>query len=128
MKAKFEEIYQGREYFFENMAVSLFFNRTFPVVMSREEVWRSYVVFCKVYSFLHFLAILSVEVELPAVIGGPNVPREPFAKGSREAMFHAIVMGARSLLHNQVRRAQIADEFFQNESATLAHMVILLGL
>lgn len=127
IRKKFNDRYQKQEYFFENLAVSLFFYQKYPYATSRENLWKSYISFCKIYSFLHFLAVMSAEVEFPPIIGGPNIPKKPFEPGSREAMFHAIVMGSRALLHDAKLSKMLQESFFRNESATLAHMAILLG-
>ena len=47
--------------------------------------------------------------------------------GNREELFRSLVHVSRSLLHNGAQRSALRDELFQNDSATLAHMAILLG-
>ena len=38
-----------------------------------------------------------------------------------------MVCASRGLMHNTPQKAKLRDEFFQNDSATLAHMAILLS-
>ena len=45
----------------------------------------------------------------------------------KQELFRLTVFASRSLIHNGARQHQLRDEFFQNDSATLAHMAILLG-
>jgi len=47
--------------------------------------------------------------------------------GDRDELFRHMVFASRSLLHNEPRRGHLRDELFQNGSATLAHMAILLS-
>ncbi len=127
IRMRFIDRYQEQSYFFENLAVSLFFSQKYPYVTSREEVWKSFVSFCKIYSFLYFLSIMSTEVEFPPIIGGPNGQKKTFEPGSLESLFHAIVTGSRALLHNSERVTLLQKSFFRREFATLAHIASLLG-
>ena len=47
--------------------------------------------------------------------------------GNRYDLSRSLVHVSRSLLHNGAQRSALRDELFQNDSATLAHMAILLG-
>ncbi len=47
--------------------------------------------------------------------------------GDRAELFRTVVHTSRGLIHNGSRLSALRDEFFQNDSATLAHMAILLG-
>jgi hypothetical protein len=111
-RKRFEENFRGREYFMENLMVSLFFYLHMPHMSSKEELWKSYVNFCNLYAFFRFMAVMSCQEGMP---------------GDRDELFRHIVFASRSLLHNEPRRGHLRDELFQNGSATLAHMAILLS-
>ncbi len=110
-RARFEENFQDRAYFMENLMVTLFFNFQTPNLGSREKLWKSYVDFCNLYSFCRFMAVASC--------------REG-AAGDKAELFRMMVCVSRGLMHNTPQKAKLRDEFFQNHSATLAHMAILL--
>ena len=111
-RKRFEENFRGREYFMENLMVSLFFYLHMPHMSSKEELWKSYVNFCNLYAFFRFMAVMSCQEGMP---------------GDRDELFRHMVFASRSLLHNEPRRGHLRDELFQNGSATLAHMAILLS-
>ena len=67
--------------------------------------------FCNLYSFCRFMAVASC--------------REG-AAGDKAELFRMMVCASRGLMHNTPQKAKLRDEFFQNDSATLAHMAILL--
>ncbi len=108
----FEEVFKGRDYFMENLMVTLFFLWSLPRVDSTETLWKEYVNFCSLYSFYRFMAVMSC--------------REG-ACGDKDELFRLMVYASRKLLHNHFRKTDIQNELFQNDSATLAHMVILLN-
>ncbi len=110
-RARFEENFQDRAYFMENLMVTLFFNLQVPDPVDREKLWKSYVDFCNLYSFFRFMAVASC--------------REG-AAGDKAELFRMMVCASRGLMHNTPQKAKLRDEFFQNHSATLAHMAILL--
>lgn len=95
-------------YFFENLMVAVVLYLLFPAVSSKEELWKGYVSLCNLYSFYRFVAVAGCH-------------RDP----SRARLFHLLVMVNRALLHSIERQVLIRDEFFQHNSATLAHMAIL---
>lgn len=111
-RARYEESFNGREYFMENLMVSLFFQLRYPEVDSLENLWRSYVNFCNLYSIYRFLTVMSCRED---------------AAGDRDELFRVIVYGSRKLIHNGALQAAVRDSFFDNDSATLAHMAILLS-
>ncbi|MDE7220305.1 MAG: flagellin lysine-N-methylase [Oscillospiraceae bacterium] len=111
-RARYEENFRDREYFMENLMVSLFFHLRLPVLSSAEELWKGYVNFCNLYSFYHFMAVMSC--------------REG-AAGDKAELYRMMVCASRGLIHNGARQSSLRDEFFANDSATLAHMAILLG-
>ena len=110
---RFEDRFRGKEYFMENLMVSLFFHLGLPVLDTPEQLWESYVNFCSLYSFYHFMAVMSC--------------REG-AAGDKAELFRLIVQTSRRLIHDNNRRTAFGKEFFKNDSATLAHMAILLGV
>lgn len=110
-QARFAENFKDHEYFMENLMVSLFFHMHLPSVASGEELWKSYVNFCNLYSFYRFMAVMSC--------------REG-ASGDKNELFRLMVCASRGLIHNGVRQAALRDELFQHDSSTLAHMAILL--
>ena len=110
-RERFEKNFGDREYFFENLMVSLLFHLNIPDPTSAEMLWKSYVNFCNLYAFYRFMAVMSC--------------REG-AAGDKEELFRMMVYVSRSLIHNSSRRTALRDELFQNDSATLAHMAVLL--
>lgn len=111
-RARFEERFGDRAYFFENLMVALLFHLDFPDCTSSEALWKSYVNLCNLYAFYRFAAVMSC--------------REG-ATGDREELFRMMVFISRALIHNSSQRAAIRDGLFQHGSATLAHMAVLLG-
>lgn len=106
-----EEVLGDHDWFMENLMVTVFFHLNFPSILSPEELWKSYVNFCNLYSFYRFLAVMSC--------------REGVEDPQTE-LFRLMVFASRTLIHNKSRRTDLRDELFKNDSATLAHMAILL--
>jgi len=111
-RERYQQTFGDREYFMENVMVSLFFHTKIPELSSTDGLWKSYVRFCNLYSIYRFMAVMSCREGTDA---------------SKDELFRSLVMVGRMLLHNNTRETQIRDEFFQNNSATLAHMAVLLG-
>ncbi len=111
-RARFEERFHDRDYFMENLMVSVFFLLHMPSMDSIESLWKSYVNFCDLYAMYRFLSVMSCREGVP---------------GNREELFRLIVFGSRTLIHDGPRQDRLRDELFKNDSATLAHMAILLG-
>lgn len=110
---RFQKNFAGREYFMENLMTAVFFHLHFPDLKDdKTSVWKSYVNFCNLYAFFRFMAVMSC--------------RETSA-GDRDALFRSIVHASRMLLHNSGRMNALRDEFFDHDSATLAHMAVLLS-
>ena len=109
--ARFEERFGGREYFWENLMVTAFFHCHMPYTGSWDELWKGYVSFCNLYAFYRFVSVMSCREGAP---------------GDRDELFRLIVFASRKLVHNVRRQDRLRNEFFQNDSATLAHMAILL--
>lgn len=105
----FDACFGDLDHFWENLAVSTWFHLGYPDVKSPEDMWKSYVNFCNLYGFFRFLAVAGCGLE-----------------PSREKLFHALVMASRSLIHSSVQQNKLRDEFFQHDSATLAHMAVLV--
>lgn len=110
-RTAYEERYGNRDYFMENLMVSIFFHLRMPHMASGEALWKSYVNFCNLYAMYRFLAVLSCQKG---------------SAGDRAELFRMLVFASRALIHNGTRRDQLRDELFQNDSATLPHMAILL--
>ena len=110
-KTRFEKMIEDHDYFMENLLVTAFFYLHIPHMASKEALWRSYVSFCNLYAIYRFVSVMSC--------------REG-AAGDRDELFKMFVFASRSLIHNSSRQDQLRDELFKNDSATLAHMAILL--
>ncbi|MCI9166569.1 MAG: hypothetical protein HFF64_11335 [Oscillospiraceae bacterium] len=110
LEEKLAELLDPSDYFFENLMVSVAFYLHVPDLSNPEDMWKSYVNLCNLYSFFRFAAVCAMEKEV-----------------SRARLFHILGVSSRSLLHNHARQDLLRDEFFENDSATLAHMAILLG-
>lgn len=111
-RSRFEESLGKQEWFWENLMVTLFYNWGMPDCNSPQLLWRSYVSYCNLYSIYHFLSVMSC--------------REG-AAGGREELFRLLVIVSRALLHSAGAMDLLCDRLYQNGSATLAHMAILLG-
>jgi lysine-N-methylase len=111
-RTRYEEYFGNKDFFIENLMVSLFFHLQMPALASREDLWKSYVNFCNLYAFYRFMAVMSCREGIE-----PN----------RDELFRLTVFASRGLIHNGARQTSLQDELFQNDSATLAHMAILLG-
>lgn len=110
LEEKLEELMGHSEHFFENLLVTIAFFLTLPTVKPQEELWKGYVNLCNLYGFYRFAAVCAMDQEV-----------------SRERLFHVLVHVSRSLIHNPGQRSRLRDELFQNDSATLAHMAILVN-
>lgn len=111
-RARFQKQIQNGEYFLENLMVSLFFHLHLPDLSTSDTLWKSYVNFCNLYGFYRFMSVMSC--------------REG-ASGDRDELFRLLVYASRSLIHNNAHQTALRDEFFKNDSATLAHMAILVN-
>jgi len=92
--------------------VSVFFLMRMPDLTSPEALWKSYVNLCNLYAAYRFLSVMSC--------------REGVEDCKRE-LFDLLVLSSRALIHNRNRQNAFRDEFFKNDSATLAHMAVLLS-
>lgn len=110
LEGKLEELLDHSEHFFENLMVSVAFQLVFPNLISPEELWKDYANLCSIYSFFSFAAICGCDKEI-----------------SRERLFHVLVAASRGILHGKNTQNKLQNELFQNDSATLAHMAILVG-
>ncbi len=109
---RFQEQFGSREYFMENLMVALFFQLHFPVLDSPEELWKSYVSFCSLYSVFRFLAVMSCRAA---------------AAGDQDELFRLLVYASRTLIHNGQVQDAVRDMMFETDSSSLAHISILLG-
>ena len=105
----FKAAFSDHEYFFENLMVASALYLSFPDLNSKEELWKSYVSLCNLYSFYRFVSIAGCKTE-----------------ATKERMFHMIVMSSRATLHNRSRFNGFQEQLFKHDSSTLAHMAILL--
>lgn len=110
LDGKLDELLGYSEYFLENLMVSVAFHAAFPNLNSPEELWKSYVNLCNIYSIYRFTSVCAMAQD-----------------ASKARLFHVLVQTSRIILHNKTRQTALRDEFFQNDSATLAHMAILVG-
>ena len=97
------------EPFFENLLVSVFFYLGYPRMGQPEDVWRSYVNLCNLWGLYRFAAVAGYGLE-----------------PTRAGLFRALVMASRCSLHNDQRMGELREELFDNNSATLAHMAVLI--
>ena len=111
-RKRFAQQFAGREYFMENLAVALFFHLGLPNVDDPKALWKSYLNFCSLYSIYRFAAVMSCREGAP---------------GDRETLFRLLVHVSRSLLHSKDMQTNLQDGLFEHDSATLAHMAILVG-
>ncbi len=109
---RFDETLGKQAWFWENLMVTLFFNWRMPDCNSPERLWHSYVNFCNMYSIYRFLSVMSCREE---------------SSGNRDELFRLLVIVSRALLHSSGAMDLLSDQLFQHESATLAHMAILLS-
>jgi len=105
------ERFGHREYFMENLMVSVFFYLSLPYVDNPETLWKSYVNFCNLYAVYRFIAVMSCR---------------DGASGDRDELFRLIVTISRVLIYGPGNRNRLRDDFFVNGSAALSHMAILL--
>jgi len=110
-RERYAERFRDRTYFMENLMVALAFHMALPDVSSPENLWKSYVSFCNLYAAFFFTAVMSCR---------------DGASGDRDELFRLLVLVMRSLLHSVVKQNELLDRLRQNNSATLAHMAILL--
>lgn len=111
-KEKFDKIFGDREYFFENIMVSICFGDKFPAVSSKEELWKTYIHFCIIYSLVRFIAITSCIEEVA---------------NQKERLFDAILLITRTVVQSTAIRSKLSDLLFDQGQISLAHMAILLS-
>ena len=109
---RFRERFGSHDYFMENLMVALFFHLHFPILDSPEELWKSYVNFCNLYSIYQFMAVMSC--------------REATA-GDKDELFRHLVYTSRNMIHNEKVQAAVRDLMYLNDSTTLAHLSVLLS-
>ena len=110
LEGQLEELLGHTEHFFENLMVMTAFYLSFPDVDNPGDLWKSYVDLCCMYSFCRFAAVYGCAQE-----------------SSRERLFHVLGTVNRGLLHDSRTRRRLLDELIEGNSASLAHMAILLG-
>lgn len=92
--------------------VTLFFHLRLPVLLSTDEIWKSYVNFCNLYAAFRFLSVMSCR-------GG--------VEDCDAELTRTLVLSIQELIHNQKQQDIFRDSLFSNKSSTLAHMAILLS-
>ena len=76
-----ESLLGHSDYFFENLMVTVAFYLAFPDGKSPENMWKSYVNLCNIYSFYRFCAVCGCGKEV-----------------SRERLFYVLVQVSRSVM------------------------------
>lgn len=111
-RARFDREFGGRDYFFENLMAAVFFHMRLPDLSSPENLWKSYVNLCNLYAAYRLLAVMSCREGV---------------QDCRQELFDLLVLSSRALIHNTKRMNSFRDGLFRNDSATLAHMAVLLS-
>jgi hypothetical protein len=106
----FDKKFSDLDYFYENLLVTVFFNLYLPRLDSKEELWKGYVNLCNLYSFYRFASV--------------GICDEGTEKGD---LIQILTKVSRLLLHDKAGRMALCEEFFENDSASLAHMAILVS-
>lgn len=109
MEDRLEGLPGPLEEFFENLMVMTAFYETFPALDTPENLWRSYVELCLLYSFFRFAAVCGCGQEV-----------------GRERLFQVVGAASRGLLHNKTRRERLVDNLLK-DGGTLARMAVLVG-
>ena len=58
-RSRFSKEFGQKDYFFENLMVTVFFHMRMPDLTSPEALWKSYVNLCSLYAAYRFLAVIS---------------------------------------------------------------------
>ena len=111
-RERFDREFGDRDYFFENLMVSVFFHMRMPDLTSPEALWKSYVNLCNLYAAYRFLSVMSCREGV---------------EDCKTELFDLLVLSSRALIHNRNRQNAFRDDLFRHDSATLAHMAVLLG-
>ena len=85
LRERYEKTFAGKEYFMENLLVTVFFHLRMPVMESLEALWKSYVNFCNLYSFYRFMAVMSCRDGV---------------SDTKAELFRLLALTSRALLHN----------------------------
>ena len=104
------ELLGHTDYFFENLMVMVAFYTNIPDLRGAEELWRSYVQLCVLYSFYWFAAVCGCAQE-----------------NSRQRLFQVLGTVSRSLLHNRGRLDLLLDMLLEGGNGTLDNMAVLAG-
>ena len=92
--------------------VTVFFHMRMPDLTSPEALWKSYVNLCNLYAAYRFLSVMSCREGV---------------EDCKTELFDLLVLSSRALIHNRNRQNAFRDDLFRHDSATLAHMAVLLG-
>jgi hypothetical protein len=104
------ELLGHSEHFFENLLVAITFGKGFPALFSPEDLWKSYVSLCTLYSVYRCAAVCACAEEV-----------------SRERLFHVLVYVSRQTLHNKKFLTKMRNECFEHDNASLAYLTILVN-
>jgi hypothetical protein len=110
-KARFDANFSAHEYFFENLAVSVWFHLALPDLADRKALWKGFVGFCELMSFYKFMATMGCR-------DGTD--------GSRDDLFDMIVLVSRSVIESTMSTATLQSAVFPADGAALPHLATLL--
>lgn len=111
-RENYSKIFSGCDYFMENIMVTLFFHMNLPALDTLENLWKSYVNFCNLYSFYRFITTLGCRDGVD---------------DKKAELFLLTAVTSRTMLHNNLHQTRPINELFEHDSATLAHMAVLLS-
>lgn len=106
-----DELLNYSDVFFENLMVAAMFHLVFPDPSSPDGLWRSYCLFCVLYSFYRFTAVLGCAKET-----------------SRDRLFQVVGQVSRCMLHNNTRRDEIWNEMLTANHTSMAYMAVLANI
>ena len=105
---QFKTAFSDYEYFFENLMVAVALHIHFPLLDSKESLWKSYVSLCNLYSFYRFASVAGCKDDC-----------------TKEQLFHMIVMASRATMHSIIY-GDFQEQLFKQGASSLAYMAILL--
>lgn len=111
-RERFDQEFGDKDYFFENLMVSIFFLKWMPDLSSLEDLWKNYVNFCNLYAAYRFMSVMSCREGV---------------EDCKQELFDLLVLTSRTLIHNRTQQNALRDGLFRHDSATLAHMAVLLS-
>lgn len=108
---EFKHAFGDVEYFFENIVVNAFFQNGLLYFedLEKGKYWDFYMQLCLEYSVFRFAAVCGC--------AGDEKP---------ERLFHVLTVCTRFFMHSKAWQEFFVKQFRENNSATLAHMAILV--